>query len=314
MAIAVAGAAAASLLAGCGSSSNSKDLKESTAASSSEEGDGAIAESASVDSAELSASSPEEAEEEDEALVSDVSIEEQVLVDQYGIKITAEEYYDYGDGGGEIKLLIENNTEKDYTLDAYVLVNDVQVTSGLLADVSAGTKSDETLLIPGYDLEELGIETIGKIEIYFSAADSDYEYLFTGAYAEIDTSEYDNMTTEINDSGTEIYNESGIRVVARRGVASYWENDLLLYVENNSGRNISISAEDVSINGFMMPSLFSCYLFDGKKTIASCGIGEDDLDENGITSIDEVELELAIWDPNTGGPIADNDAITFTLE
>lgn len=322
LAIAVAGAAAASLLAGCGSSSNIKELteklKESTAASSSEEvSEEEIAESASVDSEEMSASSSAEADEEDEALVSDVSIEEQVLVDQDGIKVTAKEYTvdDWGDAG--IKLLIENNTEKDYTIDVdAMMINDVQVSGYLYAEVSAGKKSNETLEFYSSELEALGIETIGKIEIYLSAEDSDYEDLFTGVYAEIDTSEYDNMTTEINDSGTEIYNEGGIRVVARMGDDSYdyWANDLLLYIENNSGRNVYVSADDVSINGFMMDSYFYCEVYDGKKAVDWCGIDEEDLDDNGITSIDEVELKLEIEDPDTYETIAETGAITFTLE
>ena len=45
----------------------------------------------------------------------DESINEQVLVDQDGIKITATEYVTDSIWGDGIKLLVENNSAKDYT-------------------------------------------------------------------------------------------------------------------------------------------------------------------------------------------------------
>lgn len=50
----------------------------------------------------------------DQALA-DESINEQVLVDQDGIKITATEYVTDSIWGDGIKLLVENNSAKDYT-------------------------------------------------------------------------------------------------------------------------------------------------------------------------------------------------------
>ena len=48
----------------------------------------------------------------------DESINEQVLVDQDGIKITATEYVTDSIWGDGIKLLVENNSDRDYTIDS----------------------------------------------------------------------------------------------------------------------------------------------------------------------------------------------------
>ena len=52
----------------------------------------------------------------------DESINEQVLVDQDGIKITATEYVTDSIWGDGIKLLVENNSAKDYTIGCDALI------------------------------------------------------------------------------------------------------------------------------------------------------------------------------------------------
>ena len=66
----------------------------------------------------------------------DESINEQVLVDQDGIKITATEYVTDSIWGDGIKLLVENNSAKDYTIGCDALiVNDYMITDLFSADV-----------------------------------------------------------------------------------------------------------------------------------------------------------------------------------
>ena len=72
----------------------------------------------------------------------DESINEQVLVDQDGIKITATEYVTDSIWGDGIKLLVENNSARDYTIGCDALiVNDYMITDLFSADVAAGKKS-----------------------------------------------------------------------------------------------------------------------------------------------------------------------------
>lgn len=247
---------------------------------------------------------------------SDVSIEEQVLVDQDGIKITATEYVTDSIMGDGIELLVENNSDTDYTIGCdELIVNDYMIADLFSVDVAAGKKSNEMMYLSSSELNAAGIDTVGKVEMYFHAYDANWDDLFQNVYSEIETSEFANMDTTPNDEGTELYNENGIRIVGKTvDENSFWGTAILLYIENTSGKNVGISVDDMSINGFMMTPYFSTTVYDGKKAIDDITIMSSDLEENGIESIDEVELKFHIYDEDTYDTIADSDAITFSAK
>ena len=226
------------------------------------------------------------------------TIEEQVLVDSNGLKITAKEYSRDNIWGDGIKLLIENASESDYTVGCDALiVNDYMITDLFASEIAAGKNANETMYLSSTELEAAGIDSVGKVEMYFHAFDSDYNYVFQNEYAEIQTSEYANMDTTPNDLGIELYNSDGIKIVGKTvDENSFWGTAILLYVENSSGKNVGISVDDMSINGFMMSPFFSTTVFDGKKAIDDITIFSSDLEDNGIDSIEEVELKFHIFD------------------
>mgnify|MGYP000808395303 FL=1 len=123
----------------------------------------------------------------DQALA-DESINEQVLVDQDGIKITATEYVTDSIWGDGIKLLVENNSAKDYTIGCDALiVNDYMITDLFSADVAAGKKSNEVMYLSSTELKAAGIDTVGQIEMYFHAYDSNWDNLFKNVYSKLET-------------------------------------------------------------------------------------------------------------------------------
>lgn len=246
----------------------------------------------------------------------DVTIEEQVLVDQDGVKITATEYVTDSIWGDGIKLLIENDSDSDYTVGCDALiVNDYMITDLFVSEIAAGKKANETMYLSSSGLKAAGIDNVGKIEMYFHAYNSDWDYIFKEAYSEIQTSAYANMDTTPNDAGMELYNENGVRIVGKTvDEGSFWGTAVLLYCENTSGKNVGISVDDMSINGFMMSPFFSTTVYDGKKSIDEITIFSSDLEENGIESIDEVELKFHIYNSDTYDTIADSDPITFSAK
>ena len=70
----------------------------------------------------------------------------------------------------------------------------------------------------------------------------------------------------------------------------------------------------MSINGFMMSPFFSTTIYNGKKSIDDITIFSQDLEDNGIESIDQVELKFHIYNADSYSTIADSDPITFTAE
>ena len=239
-----------------------------------------------------------------------------MLVDQDGIKITATEYVTDSIWGDGIKLLVENNSAKDYTIGCDALiVNDYMITDLFSADVAAGKKSNEVMYLSSTELKAAGIDTVGQIEMYFHAYDSNWDNLFKNVYSKLETSEFANMDTTPNDEGQELYNANGVRIVGKTvDENSFWGTAILLYIENTSGQNAGINVDNMSINGYMMTPLFSTIVYDGKKSIDDITIMSSDLEANGITSVDQVELKFHIYNAESYDTIADSDAITFTAQ
>lgn len=253
----------------------------------------------------------------DESASAEVTIDEQALVDQDGIVVTATEYVTDSIWGDGIKLLLENNSDKDVTVGCNALiVNDYMITDLFVSEVAAGKKSNETLYLSSTQLKAAGIENVGKIEIYFHIYDpSTFDTVFDSECVTIETSAYANMDTTPNDARTELYNQDGIRIVGKTvDENSFWGTAILLYLENNSGKNVGISVDDMSINGFMMSPFFSTTVYDGKKSINDITVFSSDLAENGIETIEEAELKFHIYDADSYSTIADSDPITFLAQ
>lgn len=256
-------------------------------------------------------------EESEDSSGTSATIDEQVLVDQDGIVVTATEYVTDSIWGDGVKLLLENNSDKDVTVGCNALiVNDYMISDLFSSGIAAGKKSNETLYFSSTQLKAAGIENVGKIEIYFHVFDSStYETVFDPECATIQTSEYANMDTMPNDAGTELYYQDGIRIVGKTvDENSFWGTAILLYLENNSGKNVGISVEDLSINGFMMSPFFSTTVYDGKKSIDDITVFSNDLEENGIEAIEEVELKFHIYDADSYSTITDTEPITFSAQ
>lgn len=246
-----------------------------------------------------------------------ITIDEQVLVNQNDIVVTAKEYVTDSFWGDGIKLLLENNSDKDVMIGCNALiVNDYMITDLFSSGIAAGKKSNETLYLSSTQLKEAGIENVGKVEIYFHVYDSsNYNTIFDTDCITIQTSDYAKIDTTPNDAGTELYNEGGIRIVGKTvDENSFWGTAILLYCENNSGKNVGITVENMSINGFMMTPFFSTTVYDGKKSIDDITILSSELEENEIKSIEEVELKFHIYNADTYSAIADSEPITFSAQ
>lgn len=262
-------------------------------------------------------STPDGSADSEPSSAATVTIDEQILLEQEGIVVTATEYVTDSIWGDGIKLLLENNSDKDITVGCNALiVNDYMITDLFASGIAAGKKSNETLYLSSTQLKAAGIENVGKIEIYFRVYDSStYKTVFETECVTIQTSEYANMDTIPNDAGTELYNQDGIRIVGKTvDENSFWGTAILLYVENNSGKNVGISVDDMSINGFMMHPFFSTTVYDGKKSIDDITVFSNDLEENGIEAIEEVELKFHIYDADSYSTIADSEPITFSVQ
>ncbi len=123
------------------------------------------------------------------------------------------------------------------------------------------------------------------------------------------------MDIDTTVEGQELYNQNGIRIVGQYvDEESFWGTAVLLYMENTTEKNISISCDNMSVNGYMVTPLFSSTVYAGKKAIDDITILSSDLESNGIESVEDIEVNFHIYDTNSYDTICDTGAISFRVK
>ena len=246
----------------------------------------------------------------------EVTIDEQVLLDQDGIKITAvglapDEIFD----AQAIELDLENSSDQNVTVQlSDVSINGYMMSPLFSCDLAAGKKTKDTIEFYNYELADCGIEKIAQVELQFNILNTEsYETIFDSDNISIATSAKDYQQS-YDASGEVLYDDNGIKVVAKTLDTSddLFGPELLLYVENNSDKIINVSTDNESVNGYMNDVLYYTEVLPGKKSVD--GMTFYDLEANGIEEINDVEFSITIMDSDTYDYIAETDAITLTFE
>lgn len=337
---------AVSMLSGCGSTAdhgNTSDITaeknvtqeaadggeaDASAASSGQDAAGTSEGEAAQAASESAASDAEGSETGDSASSSadaskadaanaDVTVDQQVLVDQDGVKVTLTGMDLDGFWGPEFDLTVENSGSQNLMVVAEdVSVNGVMTNPAFGSEVAAGKTANEKMNIFSSDLEKAGIETLQTVELSFRAFDSgSYEDVFKTDLITISTSAAGTFEQTYNTDGTELYNANNVRIIAQRldSEDSFWGADIYLYIENNTDKKIMVTADNVSVNGVMVDPAFGDEIMPGKKAFTTMTFLESDLEANGITSIDSMELSFHIFDYDSLTDIDTTGPITVTF-
>lgn len=262
-------------------------------------------------------SDPQESQETEQADKPEVTIEETVLVDMDGVKITAKSLEVDAFFGSEIKLLIENNSGKDLTFQCgHASVNGYMMDPMMSVDVVNGKKANDSLTFMESDFEACGIEAIADIEIAFHIFDTgNWDTYLDTDQIQIKTSIADIYEYTYDDSGELAYDKNGVKIVIK-GLAeedSFLGPSVVVYIENNSDKDITVQTNDTSINGFMIDAIFSCNVAAGKRAVDTITFMESDLEENDITAIENVELSFHAINFDDWETIFDTEIITITF-
>lgn len=245
------------------------------------------------------------------------NIEETVIFDKKNIKVTAKKisYDDYM--GPEIKLLIENDSDKNITVQARNFsINGIMIDPIFSADVAAGKKSNDEISILSDDLETAKIYTIKDIEFGLHIFNSDtWNDIINENDIKLETNAT-NYEQKYNTDGELVVDEKDIKiyVLKKDDKDSFWGADIYLYIENNSSKNITVQTRDVSINGFMVDPVFSADVSAGKKIYDEITFLEDDLKDNDITSVDELELKFHIFNQDSWKDVLNTKIKKITFE
>lgn len=245
------------------------------------------------------------------------TIEETVVLDYEGVKVTATEYTHDSFWGDSINMLVENNSDKNVGVGCDILIiNDYMSDPYFGTTVSTGKKDNESMDLPSSTLEAAGITKVGKIEVQIYLYDPDtYMTFYRGEVVEIHTSEYDKLSESAEPTGVELFNDQGVRIVFL-GVLDddFWGAYVRLYIENNTDQDIAVSCEDMSINGFMVDGSLYSEICAGKKAVDEITVYSSDLEQNKIMAIEEIELVFVASDSNTYSTLFKSGGIQFSAK
>ena len=255
---------------------------------------------------------------DDYAINEDVNVQESVIYDDGGIKVTVLSLDFRGWMGPELRFLIENNSEKAIMLQASDLViNGYMINPIMSAEVEAGGKVNDELTVLNSDLESAGIETIQYFSFNLRVIDSaDWAKTFITDTIRIETDANPAFIQKVDDSGTVLVEQNGVRIIMKELLTEqeFWGAELLLFIENDSGQDISVTVKDVTANGLAVNPLFYADVLSGTKAFAGLGFLENDLKEKGISDIREIELYFNVIDKNNFRTVFKTDKITITFD
>lgn len=243
-------------------------------------------------------------------------IENTVLYEQDGLKISTDGYSETGTFGPSIRLLLENDGSEDVVVQVNeCTVNGYMTDTVLSADVMAGKKAKESLVLSKSSLKECGIDTVADIDVSFRIINaSTYMDIASTPMIAIPTSLSGSYNQKVDDSGTEIYNSNGIRIVSKGTDQNLFGEGIGLYIDNQSGQDIVVQAWEVSVNGYMTDGTLSCDVLNGTHAVSDLLLSGSSLDDNGIESLETCDFNLHIYALATFDTIVDSDPVSLRFE
>lgn len=306
--------------AGCSASRSEDSGKKAVSAGSNEQGDSQTEDNGNDTDAAENAENTEETDEGTEAANSpeEVRVEEQVLLEQDGVKITLKELDMDSFMGPELKLLVENNSEQNLTVQTReTSVNGIMIESWFSCDVAAGKSANDGITFMSSELEDAQINILQNFDLSFHIFNTDtWDTVLDTDTITISTNLDGSEEQAVDDSGVLLLDQDGIKITVKEAddENSFWGADIYMYVENNTDKNITVQADSVSINGFMVQPFFSCEVASGKKAYDTITFMEDELKENNIESIDNMEVSFKVFETDSFETVLETEPLKVEFE
>ena len=124
------------------------------------------------------------------------------------------------------------------------------------------------------------------------------------------TNDVDNI--EVTIAETVLYEAEGVKVTATGYEEGWMGPEVKILVDNTSSKNVLVTAESVSVNGYMM-SYASLYadVAAGKKANESLTIMTSQLNQAGIETVAEIAFRIDISDADTWDTLATSELIAL---
>ncbi len=235
----------------------------------------------------------------------EVSFEELIVVDNDECAVTITGIDADNIWGYTLNALLENkSSEKTYMFSVETAsVNGVECDPFFASEDSAGKKSNEEISFYDTDtLEENGITEYTDIELTFRVYDSDDWTADDVANATVHVYPYGEESattferTTLDTDTVLVDNEYVTVIVTGYEHDDIWGYTVNLFMVNKTDSNVMFSVDNASVNGFMIDPFYAKSVAAGKCAFSSMSWYDDDLEENGITEVEEIEFELTAYD------------------
>lgn len=245
---------------------------------------------------------------------SGVTLEHQVIYDKDGVRISVTGLEEDAWTGAKVWLMLENNTDQNLLLTGDVfVVNGITVQAYLYAEVAAGMKANDSLELFTDVLDASGITEIATIRGYDTRiVDSDSLDTVAKVPLSLETSIAETHTQEIDDSGEEIFSEAGVTVIAQVISEEFYGQTVQLLVKNETGKDIIVEAENISVNGFTLDAWLYDTVCRDTVRFSQLDLFASGLADNGIEAVETVTFTLRILDDTTYETIAKSDVLTVS--
>lgn len=271
------------------------------------------------------------------------TIEETVLVDEQGIKITATSL-DYESSAAVIHLNIENNSAMTIEVfsNDYKSVNGYMTTSGFLwtEDIDPQSSLEDEVRLSYSELEIFGIREIADVTMELTVEDEEeYDYIYSGIVS-LETSlkedhdytkdyyptainnstiqsEYDYSILDFSDE--KIFDKSDVSIIST-AIMKNKDDQTTIFLEtsNDSGSNVGIKIEDVYLNDILVCEGSYSYnsILAGKKEILDLSLSDlleyTEEDVSDIGKIKSAKFTVLLVDDTTGSTLY-SEEITLDL-
>ncbi len=246
------------------------------------------------------------------------TLEETVLLDEGGIKVTATGLTDYGLGGApDLELHVENNTDGDIIVQTseYAAVNGCMVRGIASIQAFAGDSADDTVMFLDDEFEKAGIETVSDIRLAVRAIDADWNEICASDFVTVKTSAYGTVETPAVD-GDVLYDKDGVKVILLgteedEDFDFYFPTYVKLYIENNSEQDITVKTLDFKANGAVTQCSLNAELLAGTRQFTELRLDADSCTQNGITEFKDLSFYFSVCDLMTWSEITKSDTVTL---
>lgn len=254
-------------------------------------------------------------DEDDDTEVVVPAAGEEVLFNQGGVSITMVGFEE-GYSGIDMKLLIDNTTDKGVYLSLEkIVVNGYSMQEAYFyGSVDAEAKLNTELSFDEDEFKMCGIDEIVDIEMIFEVSDAEtWDTIVVSDNILVNTG---SMYVQTYDkSGTVLVDEQDVKIIYKDFITedSFFGPFAVLYVENNGTEAIDLDCDDVKVNGFMMSTWLYGSVQPGTCAIMTLEFYESDLEENGITEFNDVQLTFAASYVDEWDDFLETDLITLPI-